>query len=75
MALIPFTLKSSLKLDIKVPLKLNQYLLILIGAYHVDTHKQLKKAWKTANKLKNKDLIAALTKAPITKAELLKLAR
>lgn len=70
----PFTLKSSLKLDIKKAAKLKSVFIDLIGAYHVDTHKQLRKAWKKANKLKSEELKAVLTKAPVSEKEILKLA-
>jgi ABC-type Fe3+ transport system substrate-binding protein len=70
----PFELKSSLKLDINKAAKLKSVFIDLIGAYHVDTHKQLRKAWKNSNKWKNKELIAKLLKAPVSEKEILKYA-
>jgi len=67
----PFKLKSSLKLDIKKAAKLKSVFIDLIGAYHVDTHKHLRKAWKNANKWKNQKLIQRLLAAPQSEKQML----
>lgn len=70
----PFKLKGSLKLDLKKAAKLKSVFIDLVGAYHVDTHKQLRKAWKNANKWKNAKLIGKLVTPPVSEKEILKLA-
>lgn len=71
----PFELKSSLKLDMKKAATTKSVFIDLIGAYHIDNHKQLRKAWKSANARKNKAaLIAKLTKVPVSEKEILVLA-
>jgi ABC-type Fe3+ transport system substrate-binding protein len=67
----PFKLKNFLKLDAEKNATLQRTFNDLIGAVHVDTHKELKLAWDAVIK-KGSDakLLAAMSKPPITKKEL-----
>ena len=71
----PFAQKSFLKLDNEKAAKLKRPLDDLIGALLIDNHKDLKTAWQRVikNGAKPADL-AALSKMPVTEAELLALA-
>ncbi len=68
----PFKMKGFLKLDVVKSAKMGRILNDLVGATLVDTHKELKAAWKILIKRGYKpDEIAAVAKPPVTEAELL----
>src|SRR5690606_27908646 len=71
----PFTQKSTLVLDLDKAAKLQRILNDLIGAMHVDTHKQLTEAWAAIIKRGSKaEEIAELSLIPMTEAQLTELA-
>lgn len=71
----PFTTKASLTLDLSRASVLHGILADLVGALHIDTHQELKKAWKAVIDRGSKPAeIAALGKMPVTEAEALALA-
>lgn len=71
----PFKAKSSFKLDIVKAAKQARVLNDLIGAIHVDTHKELKAAWQSLNKRKaDKAAMAALTNPDLTEKQVDELA-
>ncbi len=71
----PFTMSNFLKMELEKSSKMQRVFIDLIGAIHIDTHRELRKAWKKIIKtgMKAKDL-ALLSKPPVTEAELLSLA-
>ncbi|MEZ4742158.1 MAG: extracellular solute-binding protein [Bdellovibrionota bacterium] len=71
----PFKMKPALQYDVEKAAKLHRILGDLIGALHIDTHRELKAAWKAMIKRKSheKDL-AEFGKMPVSEKEALALA-
>ncbi len=71
----PFTQKGFIMLDLARATKLQRVFNDLVGSTLVDTHEDLKKAWKNLAKGKTVDpaKLAALGKPPVSEAEFLKL--
>jgi ABC-type Fe3+ transport system substrate-binding protein len=71
----PFNMQVSLKLDLNRAALIHSILGDLVGALHIDTHEELKKAWKAVIARGNKPAdIAALGKMSQTEPEILSLA-
>ncbi len=74
MALNPFEQKSYLKIDNEKAGKLRRIFDDLLGATHIDTHRQLKDAWKSIVKGQHvATQLKMISVPPVTEAELLKL--
>ncbi len=70
----PFKQAAFMKMDLDKSVKIQRPLTDLIGAVLIDTHKELKAAWKSVVKRGSKpDEVAQLVKLPITEQELLNL--
>ncbi|NRA67859.1 MAG: extracellular solute-binding protein [Pseudobacteriovorax sp.] len=70
----PFQAKNFLSLDLKRATRMQRVFNDLVGALLIDTHSDLKKAWKKVIKAGNKpEAVAALGRPPISEAEFLAL--
>ena len=66
----PFSLKAFLKLDVEQAAKRKRVLNDIIGTYHVDNHRDLKKAWKNIGKHPKLAEYKELVAPPITAKQL-----
>lgn len=74
-AMNPFEQKQALKLDGEKSGRLKRIFDDLLGAVHIDTHRELKAAWQATIKSGvSPEKLRALSKPPVSEAELLKLA-
>lgn len=71
----PFDIKSTLKLNNEKMAQTQRVFIDLLGAVHIDTHKELKKAWKNIKDKNDPKLLAEFSKMPISEKELLQLSK